>query len=488
MTRQMRQVIAVIAGVLAVVAAVTALTVFGWENTIGAWSDSVAAEESAARSAVLASVFGAERPLMIRYLIAPAPGTLAAVHSRHAAFMRLSGQVGPRTAAGRSALALARAGEQAAYAGFQAVAGQAPVSRRRALAAVPMVDGQSAAVAASLHRLVLAETRQEVAIRSGATSRARSSARFEAISSSLAMLLAIGFAWYITRILRRGYRRERDLRAALDRLGDRDKLLARLRSTASVLGGVAGELQSAAKEAASATSEQSAVVAQTSATIGELTATAGQLADSMRAVSAAAERTGQTMRDMREKVEAIAQRALSLGERAQKIGEILDLINGIAGQTNLLALNAAIEAARAGEAGKGFAVVAAEVRELAQRSMESTESITVIISGVRAETNATIMATEQGTQQAREVADLMESTVGMMDESILTTQQQKSVADQVGAAISQIRDAAEDLAGRQTQWEAAAERLEALVQELEGGLHGSGDGGAQLGARVAGEA
>ncbi len=113
------------------------------------------------------------------------------------------------------------------------------------------------------------------------------------------------------------------------------------------------------------------------------------------------------MRDMQEKVEAIAERALSLGERAQKIGEILELINEIAGQTNLLALNAAIEAARAGEAGKGFAVVAAEVRKLAERSVHSTDSISVIITGVQDETNATIMATEQGTRQAREVGELM---------------------------------------------------------------------------------
>ncbi|HUZ83917.1 MAG TPA: methyl-accepting chemotaxis protein, partial [Gaiellales bacterium] len=120
---------------------------------------------------------------------------------------------------------------------------------------------------------------------------------------------------------------------------------------------------------------------------------------------------------------------LSLGERAQKIGEILDLINDIAAQTNMLALNAAIEAARAGEAGKGFAVVAAEVRKLAERSLQSTESISTIIAAVQDETNATIMATEQGTSQAREVGELMTSTASMLEESILATQQQKSAAE-----------------------------------------------------------
>jgi len=184
----------------------------------------------------------------------------------------------------------------------------------------------------------------------------------------------------------------------------------------------------------------------------------------------AAERTGDTMRDMQEKVDTIAERALSLGERAQKIGEILELINEIAGQTNLLALNAAIEAARAGDAGKGFAVVAAEVRKLAERSLHSTESISVIITGVQDETNATIMATEQGTIQAREVGELMASTATMLDESILATQQQKSAADQVDNAIQQIRQAADQLAAEQTQWSANAERLDTLVDELENAL------------------
>ena len=61
-------------------------------------------------------------------------------------------------------------------------------------------------------------------------------------------------------------------------------------------------------------------------------------------------------------------RVSELSKAATRIGDVVDLINTIAGQTNLLALNATIEAARAGEAGRGFAVVASEVKSLATQT------------------------------------------------------------------------------------------------------------------------
>ncbi|QUS41696.1 methyl-accepting chemotaxis protein [Tardiphaga alba] len=117
-------------------------------------------------------------------------------------------------------------------------------------------------------------------------------------------------------------------------------------------------------------------------------------------------------------------RVLELAQAAARIGDVVDLINTIAGQTNLLALNATIEAARAGDAGRGFAVVAAEVKALADQTAKATGEISTQISGIQA-------ATQQSVGAIKEIGD----TIGRMSEIASTI---ASAVEEQGAATQEI--------------------------------------------------
>jgi methyl-accepting chemotaxis protein len=161
-------------------------------------------------------------------------------------------------------------------------------------------------------------------------------------------------------------------------------------------------------------SEQADSVRSTTATIEELGSASMQAA--IRAENSASEaqkalslsetgsdsvtRTIEGITDLRDRVEAIAEKIMQLSQQTNQIASVSDLVADIANQTNMLSLNAAVEAARAGEQGKGFAVVAGEVRKLADQSKKSAEKISVLIAEVQSSINSTVMVTDEGTKTA----------------------------------------------------------------------------------------
>ena len=468
LSKSARRVAAVSAAAVIVIAGAGALSIWRYEVALSQADQALAERTDAGKTAQLITDFFTERDQLNAYFFTPSPAAFSQLMTSQRQFSRLAAQLGRTSSANESRyLARAVAAEAHYYTVFRQLHRAVGTNITRENNAVLRLEATAAGVVPPLNALLRVHVQHADAAKTAAASAADEALTIGIISLVLAVAAGVLFGVFAVRLLGRSYNRERELTAALGRLSDRDELLARIRSTSAVLGEVTGELRLAAKNAEAVTSEQSSAVAETSATIEELAAAAGSIADNAHAMAKAAERTGDTMHDVRGDVEAIAERALSLGERAQKIGEILELINEIAAQTNLLALNAAIEAARAGEAGRGFAVVAAEVRKLAERSMHSTDSIAAIITAIRDETNAMIMAIERGAPRVHEVGDLMTSTATMLEQSILATQQQKSAADQVSTAIAQIRGAADQLAAEQSQWSATAGRLEVLVDDLD---------------------
>ncbi len=434
------------AATLLLLAAATSVTIWRYSDALDAKSAALHAREDSLRAEQAATLFWRERESMNEYLVVPSETVATEVAAEHRQLQRLAAQLAASPTTPHDVVARLGAANDRFVEAFERD------RSRGAIGTIVLGDlgaGESA-VLGPLSQL------QEISDRNVARSLDEASAASDealiaALVGGVVALLAVGaFALYAIRLVR-----------------NLEAVLGQVRSTADALGEIVVDLRAAAQETQVTANEQSAAVAETSATIEQLAASASSIADNARAIAAAATQTGETMQDMKGKVETIAERSLSLGERSQKIGEILALIDEIAEQTNLLALNAAIEAARAGEAGRGFAVVAAEVRKLAERSSHSADSIREIIDAVQAETNATIMATEQGTRQVHEVGELMASTATMLDESLLATQQQKSAADQVAAAMRQIRDASDRLAAEHEQRAATAGRVEELVLGLE---------------------
>jgi methyl-accepting chemotaxis protein len=458
---------------VAVIASAMAATIWRYQTAKDLRQLAIDALADSKVSVRLTATFWHEREAMGEYLSDPLPAATPEIDGLHRQFQALVAAPDPTvTPAEAFQRRQAAVVERKLYAGFLALRGSAGTTASKEVVAIDQITNFEVPV---LQPLTALDHLQGIRASqtTAAANTAASQARWVGVAAViLAVLAGTAFGLYTRRMLTDAVLREADLTQALSRLSDRDDLVARLRATSAVLGDVSGELRTAALSAAAATQQQATAVEQTSATIEQLAVTATFIADNVRAVSEAAERTGDTMRDVQHVVEAMASRSQALGQRAQTTGGIIALINDIASQTNLLALNAAIEAARAGEAGKGFAVVAAEVRKLAERSLRSTKSISEFITGVQDESNTAITASEQGTRQAREVGELMSSTASLITESIQATQQQKLAAHQVESAFRQIRDAASKLASEQSQWSATSERLEALVTNLESTLFG----------------
>jgi methyl-accepting chemotaxis protein len=190
-----------------------------------------------------------------------------------------------------------------------------------------------------------------------------------------------------------------------------------LEASAGTLTATAERSQELATTVASASEEASTNVQSVASASEELTSSVNEISRQVQESSRVADVAVDQARKTNDRVG-------ELSKAAARIGDVVELINTIAGQTNLLALNATIEAARAGEAGRGFAVVASEVKALAEQTAKATGEISQQVSGIQS-------ATEDSVGAIKEIGD----TIGRMSEISSTI---AAAVEEQGAATQEI--------------------------------------------------
>jgi methyl-accepting chemotaxis protein len=210
-----------------------------------------------------------------------------------------------------------------------------------------------------------------------------------------------------------------------------------------------------------------------------ITRAAQELSASVSEILGQARRSAEITASAVTQADGTSQSVLELSTTAQKIGDIIQLINDIAGQTNLLALNATIEAARAGEAGKGFAVVASEVKNLATQTARATEDISAQISAIQSATGRAVDAIHGIADTIREIksiSDEMTHAVEMQGgatQEIAKSAQGMSHSTQSAANIIEgVRSSATDSGSSADMLSNAAQALVQQSGKLRGEVQG----------------
>ncbi|MFQ3622924.1 MAG: methyl-accepting chemotaxis protein [Acetobacteraceae bacterium] len=241
-------------------------------------------------------------------------------------------------------------------------------------------------------------------------------------------------------------------RTAEERRGQRLELAARFET--EVLAAVAAASEAA--ERLRHTAETIAAGGQDTLLLSsEVSGSSERAASGVQAVAAAAEELAASIREIGRQVteaagaaQAAAQESArtndqvaELAQAASRIGDVVRLINDIAGQTNLLALNATIEAARAGEAGKGFAVVASEVKNLASQTAKATEEIASQINAMQAATEGAVGAIRAIGGRIDEISRLASAVAAAVEEQGAATAEIARSVHEAATATSEVSGA-----------------------------------------------
>ena len=239
-------------------------------------------------------------------------------------------------------------------------------------------------------------------------------------------------------------------------------------SASSQLEASAGTLSSTAERSKELATTVAAASEEASTNVQSVASATEELSSSVTEISRQVQESARMATEAVGQARTTNDRVSELSKAASRIGDVVELINTIAGQTNLLALNATIEAARAGEAGRGFAVVASEVKALAEQTAKATGEISQQISGIQAATQESVSAIKEISGTIEQLSEISSTIAAAVEEQGAATQEISRNVQQAAQGTMQVSSNITDVQHGATETGSASTQVLSAARMLSG--------------------
>ena len=246
------------------------------------------------------------------------------------------------------------------------------------------------------------------------------------------------------------------------------EIVATVSSASTQLEASAGTLTATAERARELTTVVAAASEEASTNVQSVASATEELTSSVNEISRQVQESARMAGDAVSQARTTNDRVGELSKAAARIGDVVELINTIAGQTNLLALNATIEAARAGEAGRGFAVVASEVKALAEQTAKATGEIGQQITGIQAATQESVNSIKEISGTIEKLSEISSTIASAVEEQGAATQEISRNVQQAAGGTQQVSSNITDVQRGASETGSASSQVLSAAQSLSG--------------------